>query len=40
MAQIDVGRMGVASAYCTLLIVIVSAAMLLIKLFVKKISME
>lgn len=40
MAQIDVGKMGVASAYCTLLIIIVSAAMLLIKLAVKNISTE
>ena len=40
MAQIDVGRMGVASAYCTILIIIVSVAMLLIKLIVKNISTE
>ncbi len=40
MAQIDVGKMGVASAYCTLLIIIVSTAMLLIKLAVKNISTE
>ncbi|OQY32441.1 MAG: ABC transporter permease [Spirochaetaceae bacterium 4572_59] len=40
MAQIDVGRMGVASAYCTILIIIVSIAMLLIKLAVKNISTE
>ncbi len=40
MAQIDVGKMGVASAYCTILIIIVSAAMILIKLIVKNISAE
>ena len=40
MAQIDVGKMGVASAYCTILIIIVSAAMLIIKLLVKNISAE
>ena len=40
MAQIDVGKMGVASAYCTILIIIVSIAMLLIKLIVKNISTE
>ncbi|MBN2628110.1 MAG: iron ABC transporter permease [Spirochaetales bacterium] len=40
MAQIDVGKMGVASAYCTVLIVIVSVAMLIIRFFVKNISTE
>lgn len=40
MAQIDVGKMGVASAYCTVLIIVVSLAMLLIKLTVKNISAE
>ncbi len=40
MAQIDVGKMGVASAYCTVLILIVSVAMLIIKIFVKNISTE
>ncbi len=40
MAQIDVGKMGVASAYCTVLIVIVSVAMLIIRIFVKNISTE
>ncbi len=40
MAQIDVGRMGVASAYCTVLIIIVSCAMLLIKFLIKNISTD
>ncbi len=40
MAQIDVGRMGVASAFCTILILIVSAAMIIIKLAIKNISTE
>ncbi|WP_246157054.1 ABC transporter permease [Oceanispirochaeta crateris] len=40
MAQIDVGRMGVASAYCTILIIIVSLVMLLIKFLIRNISTE
>ena len=40
MAQIDVGRMGVASAYCTVLILIVTAAMIIIKITVKNMSTE
>jgi len=40
MAQIDVGRMGVASAYCTMLIIIVSITMLLITYFVKNMNMN
>jgi len=40
MAQIDVGRMGVASAYCTLLIIIVSVAMIIIRLSVKNMTTE
>lgn len=40
MAQIDVGRMGVASAYCTILIIIVSLILLVIKFFVKNISTD
>jgi len=40
MAQIDVGRMGVASAYCTILIIIVSLVMLLIKFLIRNISAE
>jgi len=40
MAQIDVGRMGVASAYCTILIIVVSITMLLIKFFIRNISTD
>ena len=40
MAQIDVGRMGVASAYSTVLIIVVSISMLLIKFFIKNISKD
>jgi len=40
MAQIDVGRMGVASAYCTILIIIVSVTMLLIKFLIRRISTD
>ncbi len=40
MAQIDVGRMGVASAYCTVLILIVTAAMIIIKITVENMSTE
>ena len=38
MAQIDVGKMGVASAYCSVLIVIVSTVLILMKLAVKKLG--
>ena len=40
MAQIDVGKMGVASAYCTVLIIIVSSVFLVMKLAVKNIGTE
>ncbi|MBN2658430.1 MAG: iron ABC transporter permease [Spirochaetales bacterium] len=40
MAQIDVGRMGVASAYCTILIIVVSITMVLIKFLISRISTD
>jgi len=40
MNQIDVGKIGVASAYCTILIIIVAVMILLMKLVLKKLGIN
>jgi iron(III) transport system permease protein len=40
MAQIDLGRLGVASAYCTILIIIVSSFIMLMKFILKMIGID
>lgn len=38
MDNIDQGRIGLAAVYCTILIVIVSVFMILMKIFIKFVS--
>ncbi|BDU51634.1 ABC transporter permease [Haliovirga abyssi] len=40
MSQIDLGRLGVASAYCTILVIIVSVFIMIMKLLFKKIGID
>lgn len=40
MDNIDTGRIGIASAYCTILIIIVSTVMIAMKIFISKIGVK
>ncbi|UUV17000.1 iron ABC transporter permease [Fusobacteria bacterium ZRK30] len=40
MDNIDTGRIGIASAYCTILIIIVSTVMITMKIFISKIGVK